>query len=716
MMGPRIVRPSVEREVNEEFSFHVEMRIAELVDQGWTEEEARTEAVRRFGDMERVKRSCRDLGTRRDVHMNRRLWWDEIRQDLSYAVRQLRRAPSFAVITILTLGIAIGANTAVFSVMNAVLLKPLSFHEPENLAFVWTKYLPPSGFDMDKFALSGPEYLGYAASTETFESMGVFQMGSRSLTAETMDAERIRVGFVSHSVLPTLGVPPSLGRLFTPEEDVPNGPAVTILGHGLWQTRYGSDPAIIGSSIVMNGISTEVVGVMPEDFDFTSGARAWLPMGLDQSNAGGRGSRGYYAIGRLVDGKTMADVDAELEVVKARWAAEFEHNEAHFLWANDFHTEFVADAPQRLMLLMSAVGLVLLIACANVANLLLARGERRHSEVAVRTTLGAGRARITRQLATESLVLAGAAAVLGLGLAYMGTRALIAMDPEALPRLDEVKMGANVLLFTFGITLLTALLFGVAPAFLAGHRAASSLAGSVSRTVGGRRSASLRRLLVTGEVGLSLVVVILAGLVVRSFSTLTNTDPRIDPDNLMTFSISLPTAAYPDTELIPSEFERLLEGLRAVPGVVEATGGTSLPFQGRGQWDFELDDRPPRQDGSLAWNAGISQVATDYFETFGIPILEGRGLTRQDGRQDELVAVVSETMASRFWPSESVIGKRFGYQMEDGVPWITIVGLVPDPVTSQVTEELYPHVYVPQSQAGISTYFVPRSLGIAVRT
>lgn len=443
---------------------------------------------------------------------------------------------------------------------------------------------------------------------------------------------------------------------------------------------------------------------------------AWLPLGLDRSNEGGRASHGYYAIGRLADGKTMADVHAELEVIKRRRAAEFEHNEAHFLWANDFHTEVVADAPERLMLLMSAVGLVLLIACANITNLLLARGERRHSEVAMRTALGAGRARITRQLATESLVLAGAAAVLGLGLAYLGTSVLIAMDPEALPRLDEVEMGGSVLLFTLGVALLTALLFGIAPAFLAGQRAASSLAGSASRTVGGRRSASLRRLLVTGEVGLSLVVVILAGLVVRSFSTLTNTDPHIDPNNLMTFSISLPTAAYPDTELIPSEFERLLEGLCAVPGVTEATGASSLPFGGIGQWDFELDDRPPRQDGTLAWNAGISQVATDYFETFGIPILEGRSLTPQDGRRDEMVAVVSETMASRFWPGESVIGKRFGYQMQDSVPWITIVGLVPDPVTSQVTDEPYPHVYVPQSQSGISTYFVPRSLGIAVRT
>jgi len=410
----------------------------------------------------------------------------------------------------------------------------------------------------------------------------------------------------------------------------------------------------------------------------------------------------------------MVDVDAELEVVKARWASDFEHNEAHFLWANGFHSEVVADAPERLRLLMAAVGLVLLIACANIANLLLARGERRHSEVAVRTTLGAGRGRIPRQLATESLVLAGAAAVLGLALAYVGTHQLIAMDPEALPRLGEVAWDGNVLLFTLGMTLVTAMLFGIAPALLAGRRAASSLAGYASRTVGGPRSRSLRRVLVTGEVGLSLVV-ILAGLVVRSFSALTDTNPRIDPDNLMTFVISLPSAAYPDDELIPSEFERLMDGLRALTGVTEVTGGSSLPFSGRAQWDFQLEDRPPRPDGDLAWNAGITHVGTDYFETYGIPVLEGRGLTSRDGRHDELVAVVSETMASRFWPGESVIGKRFGYQMEDSMPWMTIVGLVRDRVNSVVNEERYPHVYVPESQAGISTYFVPRSFGIVVR-
>ena len=497
---------------------------------------------------------------------------------------------------------------------------------------------------------------------------------------------------------------------------MPDGPAITIISHDLWVSRFGANPAVLGAAILMNGVSTEVVGVMPEGFEFPADTRAWLPLALDRSNEGGRASHGYSAIGRLAPGKTMADLDAETEVVKARWAAEFEHNEAHFVWAQDLRTEAVGDASQRLLLLMSAVALVLLIACANIANLLLARGERRQNEVAVRTALGAGRGRITRQLITESLVLAAAAATVGLGLAHLGTRALISLDPAASPRLEEVALDGNVLLFTLGVTLITALFFGVAPAYLAGRRTTSTIASSASRALGGRRSASVRRLLVTGEVALSLVVVILAGLVVRSYSALSTTDPGMDPNDLLTFSITLPGASYPDDDLIPAEFERMLDGIRAIPGVSGVTATTNLPFNGRPQWDFQLDDRPAREDGDLGWNAGLSHVASDYFETLGIPVLDGRPLTRQDGRGDPLVAVVSETMASRFWPGESVIGKRFGYEMEEGVPWMTIVGLVPDPVTSTVDAEPYPHVYVPESQAGISTYFVPPSLQVAVRT
>jgi putative ABC transport system permease protein len=279
-----------------------------------------------------------------------------------------------------------------------------------------------------------------------------------------------------------------------------------------------------------------------------------------------------------------------------------------------------------------------------------------------------------------------------------------------------VGIDGSVLLFTLTVAALTALLFGVAPAYVLGRRASASLASSATRAVGGgRRPVALRRLLVTGEVALSLVVVILAGLIVRSFSALTSTDPRMDPANLLTFSVSMPPTTHPDPEVIPDEFERLLESVRSIPGVMSATAATYLPFGGRTQWDFQLDDRPARRDGEMAWNAGITHVSTDYFETLGIPILEGRDFTDADIRDAPLVVIVSETLAARYWPGQRVIGKRLGYEMQETVPWMTIVGVVPDPVTGSLDAEPYQHLYVPQAQAGTSTYFVPRALQIAVR-
>ncbi len=712
----RVVRPSVEREVDEEFGHHLEMRIRDLVAAGWTRDDAEREARRRFGDVDRLKADCRELGTRRDVEMNRRLWWDEVRQDLGYALRQLRRAPSFALVTVLTLAIAIGANVAVFSVVQGVVLAPLPYPEPDRLSVLWTRYLPPSGFDIEKFVLSGVEALDIREESETLSEVGIYYAGSRALTGDDASAERVRVGFYSADVLPALGVAPLLGRWFTEEETLPEGPDVTILSHGLWTDRFGADPDIVDRSILMNGVPTRVVGVMPRGFSFPSETRAWLPAGLDRSNQGGRASHGYLVVARRAPGVSQADLDAELAVIADRWAAEYEHNVAHFPWSQTLHTETVADAPRVLAVLMSAVGLVLLIACVNIANLLMARGERRHAEVAVRRTLGADRTRITRQLATESLVLAAVAALVGLALAAGSLRAIFALDPEALPRLDQVQMNGTVLAFTVGLTGLTAMLFGILPAYLAGRRSVTTLAGSAARSIGSRRSAGLRQLLVTSEVALSLVVVILAGLVVRSFDALTDTDPRMEPDDLLTFSITLPESAYPEVEEVPYEWSRMLDELRAIPGVTAVSASTNLPFQGTGQWDFQLDDRPPRADGETAWNAGISQVAPDYFETMGIPVLDGRALTREDVRDGPLVSVVSESMASRFWPGQRVIGKRFGYEIEeDSVAWMTIVGLVPDPVTRNLAAEPYPHVYVPHMQSGISTYFVPRTMQVALR-
>lgn len=715
-MDRRVVPPPVDREVDEEFEHHVQMMVHDLVAEGWAEEDAEAEALRRVGDMDHWKAESRAWGKKREGDVSRRLWWDQTWQDLRYSLRQLRRAPSFAVITILTLGIAIGANTAVFSVVDAVLLRPLPFPESNRLSILWTRYLPPSGFDIGKFPLSGPEVLDVREESRTLESVGVFGSTSRTLTGDDESAERIRVGLYSASLLPTLGVQPELGRWFTAEEDVPDGPAVALLSHALWETRFGADPDILGRTIAVNGVATEVVGVMPPDFEFPADTRAWLPLGLTRESQGGRRAHGLIGVGRLAEGMTQEDLDAELEVFADRWAQEYDHNVAHFVWSQGLHAEVVAQAPERLRLLMAAVALVLLVACANVANLLLTRAERRQTEVAVRRTLGAGRGRITRQLATESAVLGVASAGLGLLLAVVGLQALVRMDPTALPRLGEVRLDGTVLLFLLGITGLTTLLFGVVPAYVAGGRAAGTLASS-GRASGGPRRTALRRLLVTGEVAVSLVVVILAGLVVRSFESLVSTDPRMDPADLVTFSVSLPEATYPDARTISADYERMLDEIRATPGVRNASASTNLPFSGTGQWDFVLDDRPSRQDGDVAWNAGISHISNGYFRTMGIPILDGRSFGPQDTRDGALVAVVSEAMAERYWPGERVVGKRFGYPMaDDSVPWITIVGLVPDPVTSGLDTEPYPHVYVPHAHGGVSTYDMPRAMQIAVRT
>lgn len=716
-MDDRVVQPSVDREVDEEFEHHVQMLVRDLVTEGWSEDEARAEAMRRVGDVERWRADTRAEGRRRDGEVKRRLWWDELRQDFRYGLRQIRRAPTFAAVMILTLGIAIGANTAVFSVVNAVLLRPLPGDDPDGLSIIWTRYLPISGFDIEKFPLSGPEALDISEESRSLESLGLFTTSTRTFTGDGAAPERIDVGLTSASYAATVGVPPSQGRWFSESEDVAQGPEVVVVSHRLWVNRFGADPAFVGRTVDINGTPTEVVGIMPEGFDLPGDARAWLPLRITRESQGGRGGHGIAAVGRLAEGMTQADLDAELAVFRDRWAAGYQHNVGHYAWSQSLYDEVVAEAPQRLGLLMAAVALVLLVACANVANLLLTRAERRRTEVAVRRTLGAGRGRITRQLATESTVLAVVSAVFGLVLAFAGLEALIRIDPTALPRLDEVSLDGTVASFVLAITVVTTFFFGIVPAYIAGHRASGTLASSSSRTVGGRRRASLRRLLVGGEVAVSLVVVILAVLVVRSFSALVGTDPRMDPSDLLTFAVSLPEASYPDRDAIAGAYRETLDALRAVPGVESVAATTNLPFTGTGQWDFQLDDRPPRQEGDVAWNAGISHITGDYFATLGIPLLEGRTFGPEDRADGALVAIVSESMARRYWPGESVVGKQMGYEMsEDSIPWMTIVGMVPDPVTASLDREPYPHIYVPHTQGGVSTYGVPRGMQIALRT
>lgn len=723
----RVVRPAVEREVDEEVAFHVEMRARELIAMGMTPDEARAEALRSFGDVERIKADLRRLGEDRDTAVRRRQWWDDAWQDLIFALRQLRRAPSFAVVAIVTLALAIGANTAVFSVVEGVLLKPLPYGHPERLAAIWARFLPSTGYDIPKSTLGPGEVLDYKEETRAFSSVTAFERGeSQALAGGDEAPQEVGAWLGDASMLSTLEVKPALGHWFTKAEDTPGGPAVVVLTHGLWVSRYGSDPSIVGRRITMNGEPTQVVGVLPAGFSLAFGEThigVYLPLRLARSNENRRGGMLFGAIGRLAPGATMKDVDAEMAVLnRQRAQASSFHDE---LWAAPLKTDRLGSAPHVLYLFLAAVGFVLLVACANVANLLLARGERRHDELAVRTALGAGRERIVRQIVTECLVLSALALLLALPLAWFGTKALVALDPTALPRLGGVRVGRAPLLFTLGLTLVTTLLFGLAPAVLTGGRAGAELRST--RAIGGRRRGMLRSILVTVEVAVSLVVVIVAGLLVRSFRARVATDPGFRAADVLAFDLTLPASSYPDLARVGPEYEQLLDKLRAVPGVISVSGASAVPF-GRHmlRFSFWLEGRSPPTGSAPAWNAVTSWVMPHYFRTMGIPVLKGRPITAEDAAGAPLVAVVNETAAHTFWPGQSPLDKRYHYGREtrDG-PWITIVGVVPDQLRYRVGERAIPEIYLSMLQpvrmrrdlsVVIHTSVDPASLTSAVRS
>ncbi len=716
--GGRIVPPEVEAEVRDELEFHIEMRVRQLVAEGWEEHDARAEAVSRFGDIDRVRSNMEHLGRGRDVKKQRRTWWHEFRQDVRFAVRQLARAPMFAGVAILTLALGIGASSAVFSVVNSVLLRPLPYAEPDRIATVWTRYLPPSGFDIPRAPLSAEEGLDLEESLTSVERLGLWTTGRSALTGPDAAAQQIVVGRFSDGVFDVLGVPAERGRTFTPNDDVPGAAPVTVLSHGLWATRYGGDPGLVGRSIYLDGVPTEVVGVMPETFAFPASADVWVPLGIDRSNAGNRASHWLQSVARLAPGRSFDALYAELELIASQWADAHEHNVGHFAMSDPLRTAVVGSAPRLLTLLGVAVGLVLLIACANVANLLLARGERRAAEFGVRSAVGAGRGRLLRQLLTESLVIGGAASIVGLALGAVGVRALVALDPSALPRLDGLTLDLRVVGFTVALAVATSFVFGTVPAILTARKARMTIATSSARSAGSRGRSGLRRGLVVAEVSLSVVVVVLAGLTLRSLTALTGTDPAFEPEGLLSVQLSLPAESYPDDELVPAHFATIEQRFDALPGVVDAVAASTLPFMGTvGSWDFTIPDRP-QQDGEMARNARVTVVTPSFFETLGIDLFEGRTITDVDRADAALVSVVSRTMAEMWWPGESAIGKQWGY----GSPgpdarWMTIVGVVEDQYASAVDEQMAPQVYLPYAQSGVSAYgYVPRAMRFALRT
>jgi putative ABC transport system permease protein len=639
--------------------------------------------------------------------------------DIRYALRALRKAPGFTLVAVLTLALGIGANSAIFSVLSGVVLRPLPYAQPDQLVSVASKF-PTLGFD--KFWISPPEYLELQERSRALASFGGYRTGQVSIGG-TATPMRVTSAVATHELFTTLGIAAMLGRPFNAEEDVPNGENVVTLSHELWQRAFAGDPQIVGQSIQVNGNAARVTGVMPPGFDVAdAGVEVWIPVAIDRANRQNRGSHFLDVVARRAPGVSFEQAEAEMRTLVAQWSSLNPDSHVpvpdnHPIFLTDLQEEMIGGIRPALMLLLGAVAFVLLIACANVANLLLARAETRQREVAVRAAIGAGRGRLLRQFLTEGVVLAMIGGAMGLALGYLGVRLLIATNPDGIPRAEGIGLDPSVVLFTFILTLVTGLLFGLAPALNLTRRAmATALRDSAGRTTAAGVRLRVRRLLVVGEVALAVILVVGSALLLRSFAELLRVDPGFRAERLLTFQIFLPGANYEDPVAQNAFFERLLPSLRALPGVTAASAMSGLPpRRDVNANDFNFEGLTATPEGP-AHNVDYYQFVTrDYLETMEIPLVAGRTFSGADEAEGAATVLVNERLVRTFYSGMDPIGQRVRPPGPD-VPWLTIVGVVSDVKQGGLDEETGTEVYFLYPQVGRLVGFAPRSMNVVVRT
>ena len=633
--------------------------------------------------------------------------------DLGQAIRSLVHAPSFSLLTVATLAVGIGATTAIFSVVYGVMLRSLPY--PDADALVVVRHAR-DGSEMDN--QSEPELHDYEREVRSFSAVAGWTTTSPTL-GSTDEPERIPAVRATAALLPLLGVQPRLGRFFTPEEDVPGAPATVVLSHALWVRSFGADPGVVGRSILLEGVPTTVVGVMPEGFVFPDPeVMAWMPLGLDTVNPWARNNHYLGVLARLAPGVGLDGARTELEALAARSTRaypEFYPTPVSF-HAYGLRDRMVGDVRAPLLLLLGAVLIVLLIASANAAAIFLARGEERRGEIAVRTALGAGQARVVGQLLGESLMVALAAAAVGSALAIGGVAALRGLAPASLPRLEAIRVDVRVLGFGLATALATGLLFGLAPALQAlGSDVREVLAAGARGAIGSRRAGRFRRALVVAQLALATMLALGAGLLVRSFRSLRAVEMGFDPRGVLTVPLSPSRTTVPiDTQAVA--FYQALEGrIAALPGVTAVGSAYRLPLVGG------LDGYSIQVEGRIAATVGDAPVAgmqwatPGYFGALGIALLRGRIFTEADRADAPLVAVVNERLAQELWPGESALGKRLR-MFPDGSPWMEVVGVVADVKHHGLRAESPAKLYIPHLQGYRSGYYSPNRMIVVVRT
>ena len=684
-------RKSVEREMEEELRFHVRMRAEENVRRGMTPDEAERAALGSFGQWTRIKENCRDFKGGGLV--------ETLLKDMKFGARMMLKNRGFTLIAILTLAVGIGASTAIFSVVEAVLLRGLPYRDADRLVTLWENNRKRG---RPHNVVNPGNLLDWRDQAGSFEDVAAFVDQRFNLTGAG-EPEEVAAQAATPNLFRLLGVQPALGRTLLPGDEAGGQQQFVVISHGLWQRRFGGSPDAVGKVLTLNGVAATVVGVMPPDFKWfikensLSGKPAdlWVPLELTEEMRTARRGRYLSAVARLKPGVSIEQARSEMDTVTARLEAQYPEVDKDWgATVVPLREQLAGEIRPALLVILGAVGFLLLIACVNVANLLLARSAGRRKEMALRAALGAGRLRIIRQLLTESLLLAVAGGLLGLLLSHWCVEALVALAPANLIGAGQVGVNLTVLGFTLAVSILTGVAFGLAPAVETSRLNLSESLKEASRgNVGGGRAGRVRGALVMAEVGLALVLLVGAGLMVRSFMRLQSVSPGFDAGNLLTMRVMLPQTKYPEDAGKIEFFRRATERIRALPGVTSASAVSAPPFADLGSaTSFTVVGRPALPVGER-WGTDVRVVDENYFRTMNIPVVAGRAFTEQEAVEDRKVAVVNEAMVRKYFPGEDPIGQRILVNMGSAPAPTEIVGVVGDARYDKLDGELRPMVY-----------------------
>jgi putative ABC transport system permease protein len=696
----------MESEMDAELRFHIEARAEDLIRGGVPRQEAMRRARIEFGGIERVKEEGRKA--------RGASFLDELSQDLRHGQRVLRKSPGFAVVAVLTLALGIGATTAIFSVVNAVLLRPLAIDDSSRVVLLQEQWKGSAG------DVSVGNFNDIKKQSNSYAEISCSNNASFNLETQGIP-ERVDGEIATFNYFATFGVQPIAGRVFTADEDKPGHAPVVVISERFWRTSLHADSAVIGKPIRVNGLPTTVVGVMPKSFELLSNSNLWVPEAFTPAQLADHDDHYLNVMARLKPGVVMAQAQSELDLIAQRLQQQYPLDDAdRGFRIQQLASALLGDQRVSLRMMLAAVGFLLLIACANIANLQLARSRTRQKEIALRAALGASPNRIVRQLLAENAVLGLAGGVVGVLLAYWAVSWIVSHGPAEMPRLDQSRIDAGTLAFACVVALLSSFLFGLAPALRSASTRLNEVFKSASGIVGGSRD-RVRSLLVVGEVALALILMAGAGLLIRSALLVSRVDPGFDTSNIVVGRVGLPDAGYRDPVIARQTFERMIAAAAALPGVESAAVVSRAPLAGGGSSNGLLAEGKPLDLANLV-NSQLQIISPSYLSTARVPLKAGRDFTPQDTRERTFVTIVNETLARTMWPGENPIGKRFAC-CESGPKgrldpvWHEVVGVVADVRAQGLDRQVQPAFYIPIAQMPPSAWdWIGRTMDLVVRT